>query len=242
MDILAAIGDLPGTEFGATAADVFAFFWLFASWMGYNMWTDRRAKSSQSVVGLMHRFRLRWMERMMERDNRMPDINIIRAHLRSDALFASTSILIMAGVVAVLGALDPARELLSELSFVVSASRAMWEVKLLLLLMIFIYAFFKFAWSMRQFNFSAVLVGAAPLKENVTDSDRAEYPKMTAMVITRAVNNFTRGLRAYYFGLAALGWFIHPWMFMAATVWVIGVLYRREFRSITHRTLKREMG
>ena len=181
MDILAAIGDLPGAEFGATAADVMAFFWLFACWMGYNMWTDRRAKSSQSLVGIMHRFRLRWMERMMERENRMPDINIIRAHPRSDALFASTSIFILAGVVAILGALDPARDLLSELSFVVTASRAMWEMKLLLLLMIFIYAFFKFAW------------------------------------------------------------FIHPWMFMAATVWVIGVLYRRELRSLTHRTLKREM-
>ncbi len=41
---------------------------------------------------------------------------------------------------------------------------------------------------------------------------------------------------------AELGWFVHPWLFMAATVWVIGVLYRREFHSITQRTLKREMG
>ena len=241
MDELAAILDFPGAELGATAADVIAFFWLFVCWAGYNVMTDRRARSGQSLVGVMHQYRLRWMERMLERDNRILDINIVGTHLRSDALFASTSIFIMAGVVAILGALDPARELLSELSFVVSASRAMWEVKLLLLLMIFVYAFFKFAWSMRQFNFSTVLIGTAPLKENVSATDMAEYPKMTALVITRGADNFNRGLRAYYFGLAALGWFVHPWLFMAATVWVILVLYRREFRSITQRTLKREM-
>ena len=64
---------------------------------------------------------------------------------------------------------------------------------------------------------------------------------MTALVITRGVDNFNRGLRAYYFGLAALGWFVNPGLFMVGTVWVILVLYRREFHSITKRTLKREM-
>ena len=85
-------------------------------------------------------------------------------------------------------------------------------------------------------------IGTAPLKENVGDTDMAEYPKMTALIFSPGVDNFNRGLRAYYFGLAALGWFVHPWLFMAATVWVIGVLYRRQFHSITQRTLKREMG
>ena len=173
MDELAATVNLPGAALGATAADVIAFFWLFICWAGYNVSTDRQARSGETLSGVMHQFRLQWMERMLERDNRLLDINIIGTHLRSGALLDSTSIFIMAGAVAILGALDPARELLSELSFVVSASRAMWEVKLLLFLMIFIYAFFKFAWSMSQFNFSTVLIGTAPLKENVSDADMA---------------------------------------------------------------------
>ena len=54
---------------------------------------------------------------------------------------------------------------------------------------------------------------------------------------TSAAAHFNAGVRAYYFGLAALGWFLHPWLFMALTGWVVLVLYRREFRSKLLRTL-----
>ena len=46
-----------------------------------------------------------------------------------------------------------------------------------------------------------------------------------------AANQFNFGLRAYYFGMAMLGWFIHPWLFMLVTAGVVLVLYRREFHS-----------
>ncbi len=38
-------------------------------------------------------------------------------------------------------------------------------------------------------------------------------------------------MRAYYFALAELSWFFHPWAFVVATAWVVLVLYRREFHS-----------
>jgi uncharacterized membrane protein len=40
-------------------------------------------------------------------------------------------------------------------------------------------------------------------------------------------------LRAYYFGAAALSWFLHPILMMILTVAVVHVLYRREFTSRT---------
>jgi uncharacterized membrane protein len=45
------------------------------------------------------------------------------------------------------------------------------------------------------------------------------------------------GLRSYYYSLALLMWFIHPYAFMAASAAVVAVLYRREFRSRTLKTL-----
>ena len=51
--------------------------------------------------------------------------------------------------------------------------------------------------------------------------------------MVNAARHFNNGLRAYYFGLAALAWFIHPLLLMMATFWVIFVIYRREFRSST---------
>ena len=46
-----------------------------------------------------------------------------------------------------------------------------------------------------------------------------------------AASHFMRGIRAYFFALALLSWFVHPILFLAATTWVVLVIYRREFRS-----------
>jgi uncharacterized membrane protein len=54
-----------------------------------------------------------------------------------------------------------------------------------------------------------------------------------AQVSTLASKDFNQGLRAFYFSLAALGWFINPWFFIGATTLVAGVLYWREFQSET---------
>jgi len=44
------------------------------------------------------------------------------------------------------------------------------------------------------------------------------YAERFAVVNTLAGDEFNRGIRAYYFGFAALAWFAHPALFMALTV------------------------
>ena len=41
-------------------------------------------------------------------------------------------------------------------------------------------------------------------------SDRADFAPRAAMMVTHGFASFNRGLRAYFFGLAALAWFIQP--------------------------------
>ena len=94
------------------------------------------------------------MERMLERELRTSDVNILATLIRSNALFASTTIFILAGLMTILGGFGAAREAVSQLSFAVQASPELWELKGMVLLLIFVYAFFKFVWSMRQFNFA----------------------------------------------------------------------------------------
>jgi uncharacterized membrane protein len=122
---------------------------------------------------------------------------------------------------------------LADLPFVQAASREMSEVKLLCLGVVFVYAFFTFSWCMRQYNFAAVLVGSAPMvgEKHVTEQERKSFSERTARVISMAANQFNYGLRAYYFGMAALSWFINPWFFIVVTTGVVLVLYRREFHS-----------
>ena len=61
---------------------------------------------------------------------------------------------------------------------------------------------------------------------------------VAARVANRAARHFNTGLRAYYFGLTALAWILHPLALVAATLFVVWELYRREFRSIVREALR----
>jgi uncharacterized membrane protein len=111
------------------------------------------------------------------------------------------------------------------------------QLKILLLVGIFVYAFFTFTWSMRQYGFCSIVLGGAPLidEEGVTDKERENYAIYAARVIDLAGLSYNHGLRAYYFALSVLTWFLNPYLFILASGFVAGVLYRREFKS---RSLK----
>ena len=76
----------------------------------------------------------------------------------------------------------------------------------------------------------------APLDEDV----RNAYAEEIGTVLSLAGASFNGGLRAYYFALAALTWFVSPYAFIAASVWVVMILVRRQFISRTYRALHRQ--
>jgi uncharacterized membrane protein len=145
--------------------------------------------------------------------------------------------LVMVGLVGFLGAVDQAHQALNELSFTAKTSKALFELKVFVLLAIFIYAFLKFTWALRQFNYSCALIGAAPQAPVAADArESSAYP--IAELISLAVASFNGGLRAYYFSLAVLTWFVQPWLFMIVTAWMLLVLLRRQFLSRTFRAIR----
>jgi uncharacterized membrane protein len=178
------------------------------------------------------------MERMIERENRIVDTTLVATMSNSVSFFAQTSIFILGGLIAVLGAQERVREVIADVPFAASASAVLWEAKIALLIVIFVFAFFKFTWSLRLFNYLLVLIGAAPLFDRIAAGEAAGVAQRAARMSNLAVNHFNVGIRAYYFGLAALAWFVHPLLFIAASAWVVVVLWRREFRSHTLAALK----
>ena len=210
-----------------------AVVWFVVCWVGYTRYALAKGRSTPCLASVLHLYREDWMRRMLLRDNRIADANVIGSLERNASFFASSTLIILAGILTVLGASDRAVSLLADLPFVQAASRGMSEVKLLSLGVVFVYAFFTFSWCMRQYNFAAVLVGSAPTlgERNVTEQERKAFAERTARVISMAANQFNQGLRAYYFGMATLAWFINPWFFMLVSAGVVLVLYRREFHS-----------
>jgi uncharacterized membrane protein len=173
---------------------------------------------------------------MIERDNRMVDVNIVRNLTRSSQFFASTTLLVLGALLALLGYVQRAADVVAELPFAVQASHRLWDLKILLLIGVFVYAFFKFSWAIRQFGFCSVVIGACPKTPEPSDDGTQEAASL-ALLVSYASGSFNQGLRSYYFGIAALSWFLHPWLMMITTIWVVRVLYAREFHSTTLQVL-----
>lgn len=229
-------------ELNITWLDVAALVFFIAAWWGYvalALWHSQRAHTLHNA---MDHFRREWMVRMIERDNRMLDVNVLRNLTRSSQFFASTTMLVLGALIALLGYVQQALDVVSELPFTVKGSQRLLEIKILLLVAIFVYGFFKFSWAIRQLGFCSVLVGAAPKAPNENPEQYAPHINRLALITSSAGVNFNNGLRAYYFALAAMAWFLHPWLMIGATAWIVYVLHRREFRSRTLRALVAEDG
>lgn len=231
--------DIGFSRLDGIALAVFLIAWCLHYWVvNISPWRSKTISARMGVV------RQRWMYNMVLRDAKMPDTLIQNTLQYGVLFFASTSILLIGALIAGLRASDKAVEVLSELPFTVSTTKSVWEVKILLITFIFTFAFFKFAWSHRLFNYVLILIGAAPdnsvpVREGYTDTiDPANYATMVGKLHALGARHFTTGLNAYFFALAACTWFVSPKLFMVATIWVSFVLYRRAFWSVFGRTLQ----
>lgn len=211
--------------------DLIGLLWFIGCWFGYNIYADNFARRNRpNIMESMDKYRHHWMVQMLKRENRMMDATIIGNLMRSISFFASTSIFIIAGLISLLGYKERAMEFIETMPFSTDTSIHSWGLKILLLVIIFVYAFFKYSWSLRQYNYTAIMVAGAP-PANESQEEHESYARRASQLNGNAARHFNMALRAYYFGLGALSWFIHPFVFMIASALVVYVLYRREFRS-----------
>ena len=205
---------------------------FFGGWAGYAHFARQRTGSKHSVLAATNAVRRQWMLQTTYREVRVIDGVVIQNLSTSPSFFASTTILIIGGLLALLGT-DKATELVRDLPFAARTTTLIFDLKLILLLGIFVYVFFRFTWSMRQYTFGALLVAAAPEAERFISEglSREAFADKAGRVVGLAAETFNDGLRGYYFAFAAIGWFFSPLVFMVATLCVVYILYQREFRS-----------
>jgi uncharacterized membrane protein len=227
-------------ELSATWLDGIGLLFLISAWVSYAAFATAHGRRVTSLHNRMDFYRREWFVRMIERDNRMVDVNVMRNVSRSSQFFASTTMLILGALIALTGYVQQALDVVSGLPFTVRGSARLLEIKIGLLVAIFVYAFFKFSWAIRQLNFCAIMVAAAPKPPAGDPEQHAGIINSISKITSYAGMNFNNGLRAYYFALAALAWFLHPWLMVIATAWVVGVLYHREFASRTLRAMTDE--
>ncbi len=211
----------------------FCLFWFFCCWLGYTFFARHKATRQSCLASELHKYREYWMQRVMMRDVRVGDAALVANLERNVSFLASTTILILAGLLTVFTVTDEISALVSQIPFASYSSALSVQLKVALLLVIFVYAFFTFTWSMRQYGFCSIVLGGAPLvdEEGVTSAERDRYAFYAARVIDLAGLSYNHGLRAYYFALSVLAWFVSPYLFLLSSSFVVAVLYRREFKS-----------
>ncbi len=228
MDALAKLVTvLPWWDWAALVA-------FFTGWSGYAAFARRRTMVKPSLLAASNRVRRQWMLQATKREVRVVDGVVVQNLSTSPSFFASTTILIIGGLLAVLGSSDHASSLVAEIPFAARTSSLVLDFKLVLLASIFVYAFFRFTWSLRQYSFGALLLASAPERDEFAtlgEVVRERFADRAGGVVGLAAESFNDGLRAYYFAFAAAAWLFSAWAFVIGTALVVTVLYRREFHS-----------
>ena len=175
---------------------------------------------------------------MSERENHIADATLLGNLLRGALFFASTTVFILGGLVALLGTAPKVAELIAQLPFAVAAEPEVAELKAMLLILVFVYAFFKFTWSAWQYNVLSILVGGMPSRSHGDAEGRAIYVAAAGDVAALAGESYNNGVRAYYFSIPLMAWFANAYAFLAVTLVITFVLYRREFSSPIMKALR----
>lgn len=220
--------------------DYIAVAWFAVAWTAYAVALDRSLYGQRGLNRQMNRYREQWMQQMLRRDMRMIDGQVSASLQNGTAFFASTTLLAIGGALTLFHSSGDIISLVAALPFGAVPTRLQWEAKTFGLATILVYAFFKFAWSYRLFNYVAIMLGAAPPASEKDKPEAQEYVHMAAQMLTDAGRQFNRGQRAFFFALGYLGWFVGPLPFIVTTAGVVLVMWRRQFDSEAQRAIAKE--
>ncbi|GLX81065.1 DUF599 domain-containing protein [Thalassotalea eurytherma] len=217
--------------------DIVAAIFFVTCWYGYTTFARKKAKTTNCIAHCLHQHRIHWMHELIGHDVRVSDASLLANLERNIAFFASSTLLVLAGLLTLFAKVGPVETVINSLPYASIATESLIQIKISLLVCIFVLAFFNFTWSMRQYGFLNVMVGAMPLDEERQNENLKRYARQMAIVQDQAAHSYNYGLRAYYFSLAALCWLYHPFLFMFASGFVVYTLYIREFQSKAVRAI-----
>lgn len=206
--------------------------WFLFCWLGYHYFSKYQSVKTTSLTSVMHGYRERWANQIILRENHMEDVSSIGVLERTATFFASSSLIILAGMLAMIKSSDDAITVISNISVGGKMTLSQFELVLLSAVIIYAYAFFKMSWSIRLYSFVVGMIGALP--SNLYAEHKGEQQALSepiATTLSLAAYHFNTGLRSFYFSIALFAWFINPWAMVVSSLVVVIELYRREFRS-----------
>lgn len=201
------------------------------AYLAYNLIVPQVEKLRPSLSVIMNMQRRRWVANAARRES--PFDAILSGNIMGSVSFlASTSVLLVLAVFAVFGQLPALMEALDSLSLERTYTVLDVQIHLAVMLAMFVLAFFAFTLSLRQFNHFCIMLGALDHDRVTTDEEIEAIARMNGL----GAKNFNSGIRAYYFSISTVAWFVSEWVGIAVCLATILVLAHREFFSSAHRT------
>ena len=211
-----------------TWLDAAALGFFLAGWWLLGWLIDSSPWHRHTLSAAMKTQRREWMRQMAAREIRLVDANIITGLQQATSFFASTALLAVGAGFGLLTAADTIIGAFEQSVVHVQIDRSTFYVKTAVLMGLYAYAFFKFGWAYRLFNYSAVMLAATP---EAGKPGAEEAAQSVAEMNISAASQFTHGLRAFFLAIAILAWFITWWTFLIAASVVMFALANRQFNS-----------
>lgn len=211
-----------------TWLDAAALGFFLAGWWLLGWLIDSSPWHRHTLSAAMKTQRREWMRQMAAREIRLVDANIITGLQQATSFFASTALLAVGAGFGLLTAADTIIGAFEQSVVHVQIDRSTFYVKTAVLMGLYAYAFFKFGWAYRLFNYSAVMLAATP---EAGKPGAEEAAQSVAEMNIAAAGQFTHGLRAFFLAIAILAWFITWWTFLIAASVVMFALVNRQFNS-----------
>ena len=128
--------------------------------------------------------------------------------------------LIGLGLLSVLFKPEHVTEVPFEFTLIFTRMRALFLVKLMLLIVHFFFAFFSFTLSIRYMNQVNFMINVP------YDCDPLLTPEFIAHTLDLGMTHYTMGMRAYYLSVVVVLWLFGPiWMFLGSLI-LIYILYK----------------
>ncbi|NNU78832.1 DUF599 domain-containing protein [Halovulum dunhuangense] len=212
---------------------------LLGAMLGATLLIEHPPARRLSTHVLMRRYRREWMLEMAARDVRIFDSQVLAILRQGSSFFASTTLIVIGGGAALLGQPERLRTVALDIVPELTGPLIVWEIKLLVVLLVLLAAFLKFVWAIRLFGYCAVMIASVPntAPDTAASQDALALARRAGEIGILAERSFNRGLRAVYFSLASMAWLLGPEALIAATLFTLGILWRREFGSRTRAVL-----
>lgn len=220
--------------------DLLALGFFIFCWVGYAAFSNYKSERRACFMNVSRRLRQMWIIAAYKRGAGQRQVDVLTSSgvSRNASFFASTSVLVLAGTLASFQALDGIYQLVNQIDYSFIPNKSWFYSRILLLAVIFTFSFFQFSWTLIQFNQGSIALAAIDPTQKQIDGEKLEKNASNiAELFALAGRSFNEGIRAYYFAIAALAWFYHPIAFMAMSVLIVLILYRRDFHSNTLKAM-----